>query len=267
MSRLTVLLALLALGLGGLLGHRLASPGSGPGEGAIASGSVSASATGSVPGPNVGSDGVPTMAGDLLPPSVQLPPLAALTETVHRPLFSPDRRPPEPTPPTRPAVATTAGGPPTLNLSAVVLTDGDRVALVEDVGRGQLRRLREGEEIAGWWVESVESEAVVLARGQARHRIALRRYQAAPPPGLGGAGRPPPAPPRGDRPVAPTRAPQLRGEDRLREPLGGARRFLPGGEGAGTPAFTDSEDLDEEPSSEESFLGGFPPQDDPAVRE
>ena len=267
MSRLTVLLALLALGLGGLLAHRLASPGSGPGEGAIASGEVSPSATGSVSGPDVGRDGVPAMAGDFLPPSVQLPPLAALTETVHRPLFSPDRRPPEPTPPTRPAVATTGGGPPTLNLSAVVLTDGDRVALVEDVGRGQLRRLREGEEIAGWRVESVEFEAVVLARGEARHRIALRRYQAAPPPGLGGAARPPPAPSAGVRSVAPTRAPQLRGEDRLREPLGGARRFLPGDEGAGPPTFTDPEDLDEEPLEEEAFLGVLPPQDNPRTRE
>jgi hypothetical protein len=117
-----------------------------------------------------------------LPAPVPLPPLASLTQTVQRPLFASSRRPapaapavvqePAPRPDSQPAP------PPALELSAVVIEDGRRLALFNTAtGRGALRALQ-GEAVEGWELTEVRADGVTLTRDGQRHDIALRTFVA-----------------------------------------------------------------------------------------
>ena len=121
------------------------------------------------------------------PDAVEMPvsELTALTETVQRPLFNRDRRPvPESTPtpePEAPAVAARQEPPPAVELSAIVILDGRRMALFRGAGAGATSvRAEEGEQVQGWTLSEVRSDGVTLERNGQRHEIALRTFR--PPP-------------------------------------------------------------------------------------
>lgn len=73
-----------------------------------------------------------------------------------RPLFTPGRRP------VRPADNPEAAGAPPVSLSGVVGVSGALIAVLRDA-TGETYRMRPGERVAGWRVETVDAESVRLA--------------------------------------------------------------------------------------------------------
>jgi hypothetical protein len=129
-----------------------------------------------------GASGVaPGLAVEPYQPPVADPvaPLADLSETLQRPLFTPERRPAqdEPAPVVAPATDLPRT-PPSFELTAVVLANGERVALLKALGAGQLHRLRQGESVDGWTLTEVRPDGVVLERGGQRESIELRTFDA-----------------------------------------------------------------------------------------
>lgn len=118
------------------------------------------------------------------PPSVMapLPPLASLSQTRERPLFAPGRRPDIATAdivesaPAAPAATVSVA--PQLELSAVIIEDGRRLALFNrPSGRDALRALQ-GDTVEGWELSEVRADGVTLSLDGRRHDIALRTFLA-----------------------------------------------------------------------------------------
>lgn len=108
--------------------------------------------------------GSPAAASDSAINPVATQPLAGLSATRERPLFSPSRRPPAPPPP--PVVAQDyfppAAGPPSLTLYGVVVDRDGAQALVRKTG-GKVIRLRVGDDIDGWTVAGIGSRRLALS--------------------------------------------------------------------------------------------------------
>jgi type II secretory pathway component PulC len=105
-------------------------------------------------------------AGGDVPNSPRRQALVPVVESIHKSdLFDVSRKPPElaagePTPVQTPAP------PPTLKLSGVIFVGNFREAVVIDEAQGRKQlRLREGEEISGYEVVSIERERVALRSG------------------------------------------------------------------------------------------------------
>ena len=105
-------------------------------------------------------------AGGDVPNSPRRPPLVPIVQSIRKnDLFDVSRQPPEmatgePTP------AQTPAPPPTLKLAGVIFVGNFREAVVIDEAQGcKQLRLREGEEIAGYKVISIERESVSLRSG------------------------------------------------------------------------------------------------------
>ena len=148
-------------------------------------------------------DGAPaepgTGAGDGAGPGSYRPPgETAFLVIEQRPLFAPDRRPPEEEPP---AAGSDPVGPASLDglaLTGIVGAGAQRVAIVEPAqaarggqAGGEPLSLRVGDELRGWTVEAVEADRIILANGPQTHEMELvddpaRRRRTAP--------RPSPAP-------------------------------------------------------------------------
>lgn len=130
-------------------------------------------------------------------PEVQPRDLATLRTTLERPLFDDDRRPNPPAEGTAAAPEQAAPSKlPPVRLSAVIVApDGGRMALLQPDGE-ETQRARQGDQVAGWRVEEIGDEAVVLnARGE-RSVVPLRLYEThAPKPGARPALRRRPAEP------------------------------------------------------------------------
>lgn len=125
------------------------------------------------------------------PVRLRLPPLAALSETVERPLFSDTRRPPEIETDAAPEIpAPVAAGPaPSFSVSAIVITENERAVLLTHPQSGDLTRVAEGETIAGWRLHKVESDRAVFTRDGETREAALRSF--GPPPPRRGPGQTP----------------------------------------------------------------------------
>jgi hypothetical protein len=160
-------------------------------------------------------------------PPVPLFALAAretFTETVTRPLFMPNRQPAgaADAPAAAPAAPTARPNANRYTLSAVIIVDDERIALVTDTATGDSNRVREGESFAGWQVEAIRDDSAVLSNGDTREELSLRTF--APPaaaPTPRGAVRPragAAGPAREDAPVALP--------DRARRPKRGPRQTL-----------------------------------------
>ena len=98
-------------------------------------------------------------------------------ETLARPLFMPNRVPPV----TESASALPAApaARPSANryaLSAIIIVDNERVALLKDSATGGLSRVREGESLAGWRVEEIRADGAVLNNGDIREELVLRTF-------------------------------------------------------------------------------------------
>ena len=100
--------------------------------------------------------------------TTDLSPISYYDEIVERPLFREDRRPYVPK-----AIAAPEPQRPEPNrrkeeefkLSAVIITDDSRLALIEHGGSHKMERFRQGENLNGWLISHVEARRVILERG------------------------------------------------------------------------------------------------------
>jgi len=106
---------------------------------------------------------------------------ASFTDLTERPIFSPARRPfvaeaPPPPPPSA------AAPPPNLDVAikAIVIAQGERMALVSRGGQKRAELLSEREQIDGWTVSAITRDAVLF-------RLGTRELHLSPAPPLPGA--------------------------------------------------------------------------------
>lgn len=107
-------------------------------------------------------------------PLAKLPPvptIADLAETLERPLFRRDRRPPEPE--VAPPIDVAEVEPARFGLIGVVLFDDRRIALVQPSNGGRVRRVVEGQRLDRWQVSKISARRIVLKLGDRREVIRL----------------------------------------------------------------------------------------------
>ena len=123
-------------------------------------------------------------------------------ETLARPLFMPNRQPAgvAEAPDAAPAARAARPNANRYTLSAVIIIDDERIALVTDTATGGSSRVREGESFAGWQVEAIHDDSAVLSNGDTTEELSLRTF---------GAPEPAVAP-------APRRSPDTAGRSRER---------------------------------------------------
>jgi hypothetical protein len=124
----------------------------------------------------------PDPAALLMPPD----PKDAYTSVTDRPLFRPERRPEEDVDPeaqatAEPDAATSLEG---MNLSAVIITPTLVSAWIQDPNEPRLRRLRIGDDLDGWSVQTILPDRVLLERQGERDALILRDYGKTPSPAV-----------------------------------------------------------------------------------
>ncbi len=124
---------------------------------------------------SMGRDGAPVATSPA--PLFILAERVSFSETLARPLFMPNREPPgaesaSPLPAPRAAKANANR----YALSAIIIVDNERVALLMDTATGSLSRVREGESLAGWRVEEIHADGAVLNNGDTREELVLRTF-------------------------------------------------------------------------------------------
>ena len=100
------------------------------------------------------------------------------SQTLTRPLFMPNRQPPL-SEAAAPVQAPRATAPPSANpyaLTAIIIVDDERLALLTDTATGGVTRVREGESIAGWQVEKIHEDRAVISNGDTREELSLRTF-------------------------------------------------------------------------------------------
>jgi len=107
-----------------------------------------------------------------------LPPIDSYGEVTARPLFSPTRRAP-------PLQAGQRGSleSASLVLTGVIVVGDDRTALVQEVKSPKPTRLKEGQEIQGWTVQSILPDRIVIRRGSEEQEVRFHEEPARPPAG------------------------------------------------------------------------------------
>ncbi|MCH7711885.1 MAG: hypothetical protein IH903_09650 [Proteobacteria bacterium] len=100
----------------------------------------------------------------------QMPPIEDFGETLDRPLFSKIRRPPAPD---APAEEPEKKRKVKVRLAGVVISPKERVALVQGPRGRDITRLREGQEIEGWVLESILADRIVLRFGELREEVKI----------------------------------------------------------------------------------------------
>lgn len=104
------------------------------------------------------------------------PPLASLSETTARPLFMESRRPTaEASAPADVTPVHSESGP-KFSISAIVMTEDERTVLVNHPDTGALVRLRQGERIAGWTLDKVESDRAIFSKVGESKSVTLRTF-------------------------------------------------------------------------------------------
>lgn len=91
--------------------------------------------------------------------------LAGFPETLARPLFNPERRPPEPEKPARPEKpAPAVDSRPQVQLVGVVITPESREALLRWRGQSKLLRIAQHEAVEGWELTRVDDQRITLKK-------------------------------------------------------------------------------------------------------
>ncbi|NIQ28780.1 MAG: hypothetical protein GTN88_20750, partial [Gammaproteobacteria bacterium] len=67
------------------------------------------------------------------------------------------------------------------SISAIVITEKERAVLLTHPQSGEVARVAEGETIAGWRLERVESDRAVFSKDGDSKEIALRTFGPPPP--------------------------------------------------------------------------------------
>jgi general secretion pathway protein N len=89
-------------------------------------------------------------------PSFAMPPLRNYVEVTSRPLFSQTRRPPPEAPRSPPAQASS------FTLVGIVLSERGRHAIIEHGQPPRLDRVSEGQELDGWFIETIAASKVTI---------------------------------------------------------------------------------------------------------
>jgi hypothetical protein len=118
------------------------------------------------------SKGAVTIPGQ--PAAVRTPPANRFAVIALRPLFTPGRRPPAA--PGAPAAAPTEQTVPDALVTGIVLAGEDSVAIIEPARPGPDTRalvVRVGQVIAGWKVEAIDADRVILSHDGKRYEMML----------------------------------------------------------------------------------------------
>jgi hypothetical protein len=110
------------------------------------------------------------------------PPLAQFSETVERPLFMAERRPPAPGQQDNvPPVAARPLQRPDVRLLGIVITPERRQALLQEKRGGNVLYLEPGMALDDWQVKTVDPDRVVLAAAGETEELELRTFEDQPP--------------------------------------------------------------------------------------
>ena len=104
-----------------------------------------------------------------------VPPLGTFSEMIERPLFREDRSPYVPEAPTEPEQPRDTGPDITtqISLSAIVIDEDERIALIERRQDKKLQQLRQGEKFNGWTLNHIQADDITMQKGQLIRQIAL----------------------------------------------------------------------------------------------
>ncbi len=108
-----------------------------------------------------------------------LPPLEALSETVERPLFRPDRRPPTVEEIEEEVQSAESG---IFSLLGIIVSPTERIVLVKVRGSQDVLQLSEGQQANGWTVLQIRPGEVVFESNDKTETIELIDIAPAPPP-------------------------------------------------------------------------------------
>lgn len=152
-------------------------------------------------------EGVAAVEPELLAKLDAGEPKDSYASVVEHPLFRPDRlpEPPEDEVPEVDTDAETSQELDAVDLSAVLISPTVVSAWVKDPSQPKLQRLRIGDELMGWSVQSILEDRVLLERQGERDELILRDYSKTPPAAPPAAARTParrrpPRPPRAATP-------------------------------------------------------------------
>lgn len=108
-----------------------------------------------------------------------LPPLTDYAEIIERPLFMEDRRPFVPPEVVTPAKPTTRKAPATrrqeqtFSLSAIIITDDKRIALLESGREKKLHKVSQGDELDGWTIVDIAPNKISMQKGTETREMEL----------------------------------------------------------------------------------------------
>ncbi|HEY1505070.1 MAG TPA: hypothetical protein VGF92_12265 [Stellaceae bacterium] len=153
--RIGFLLGALCLGLGAFAATEL-------GGGAASGQNQAASAPAAAKPPTTGA-----------PPAFSLPPLQRFAIVTERPLFFPDRRPPQ-------HADNSAGAWSSFVLAGIIITPQSREALVLHGKPQTIAHLQEGQALEGWTITSIYPDRVAFRDGLNEHELRLAPKAALP---------------------------------------------------------------------------------------
>ena len=125
--------------------------------------------------PAAAAAGDPAPALPPQPSSFTLPPIETYAEVAQRPLFSPTRQPPPPE-----AAQDALGKSSGFALIGIIIVEDGRIALIQHGRPPVLARLKEGQVVEGWTVQSILPDRVMLQHGATEHELKLRDRPAQP---------------------------------------------------------------------------------------
>ena len=107
-----------------------------------------------------------------------LPPIEALSETIERPLFRPDRRPPTAEEVEEEIESAESG---LFSLLGIIVSPKERIALVKVRGSQEVLQLREGQQANGWTVVQISPGEVLFESNDKTETIELIDIKPPPP--------------------------------------------------------------------------------------
>jgi len=114
-------------------------------------------------------------------PALAMPPIEHFSETVTRPLFMSTRRPAEPGAPVEPPPRAARSSPLALELSGIVISPRERIALLVRARSGEVIRVSEGELVEDWMVRSIQPDRVILEQNGTQRELKLEDKTPRPP--------------------------------------------------------------------------------------
>lgn len=106
-------------------------------------------------------------------PAFRMAPIERFSETVTRPLFMSTRRPPEPGAPAAAVPERATSALPAFEISGIVISPRERLALLARGRSREVIRVSEGELIEGWVVRRILPDRVILEQNGTQQELKL----------------------------------------------------------------------------------------------